>query len=313
MQRITFVLLVSGSLAAASASADTYDYEVSLDFNSVDSGSISFPVIGGVPDPTQGSSQTSTSDDDFSITGRWYYTGLSDDKGPRSRAAFVSRASSVSLNYSRLDGDTSFTSNFFGSPFTGSGEQTADTFGVDLRHVWQESGWYALAGIATSQADVSFTDSLGGTAEASAEADAYFVGFGKYLGDTTTLDVVVADADVDGSNNTNFAVDFSHIGEWNENWQYGADLGVAFDDDDNRLYNLRLSLYPNRDVAFGFGYSRTDTDDDFGGDSSSLSGFASWFVNETTVVIAEVSSGDGDAPGAEIDTDGFGIGVAVRF
>ncbi len=313
MQRITLVLLTAGIFAAGQVSADTYDYEVDLSFNSFDSDSISFPIIGGVPDPTQGSSETSSSDDEIAITGRWYYTGLSDEEGPRSRAAFVSRASSFSFTYSRLDGDTTFSSNLFGLPVTASGEQTADTLGVDVRHVWKDSGWYVVAAIAESEADLSFTDPSGNTTEASGEADAYLAGFGKYLGDTTALDIVVANTEAGGSNNVNVRVSFSHIGDLNENWQYGADIGVGFADDDNRAYNARLSLYPNRDVAFGFGYTRTDDDNGFSSEGSSLSGFASWFLSETTVVRAQLSSGDGDALGSEIDTDSFGIGITMRF
>ncbi len=312
MQRLTYAILTTGLFAAGPVAADTYDYEVDLSYSSFDSDSISFPFIGGFPDPTQGSSETSSSDDEISITGRWFYSGLSDEEGPRSRAAFVSRASSVSATYARLDGDASFVSNVFGNPIVASGEQTADTFGVDLRHVWQESGWYVLAGIAESSADVSFTDPGGNTSEASGEADAYFAGFGKYLGATTSLDLVVANAEAGGSDSTNVALDLTHIGQLNESWQYGVDVGVGFAPDD-RLYDLRFSLYPNRDVAFGFGYRTTDDDDDFGGESSSMSAFASWFLNETTVIRADLSSGDGEAPGTEIDTDGFGIGITMRF
>lgn len=313
MQRFNFVLLTAGIFAAGSVSADTFDYEVDLSFRSFDSDSISFAVFGGLPDPTQGTSETSTSDDEIAITGSWYYTGLSDEEGPRSRAEFVSRASSVTVTYARLDGDTSFSSNLFGLPVSASGEQTADTFGVDVRHVWKDSGWYVLAGIAESEADFSFTDPGGNTTEASGSADAYFAGFGKYLGATTALDLVVANTEIGGSSNANVAVSFSHIGELNENWQYGADLGIGFADDDNRAYNARFSLYPNRDLAFGFGYTRTDDDNGFGSESSSVTGFASWFVNETTVVRADLSSGDGDALGSEIDTDSFGIGISMRF
>ena len=170
-----------------------------------------------------------------------------------------------------------------------------------------------LAGIAESEADVSFTDPNGNTTEASASIDPFVLGFGKYLGATTALDLVVITADAGGSNSTNVAVDFTHIGNLNENWQYGADVGVIFADQDNRAYNLRFSLYPNRDLAFGFGYTQTDDDEGFSTESSSLTGFASWFLNETTVVRAQISSGDGEALGSEIDTDSFGIGVTFRF
>lgn len=313
MQRFPIVLLLAGILGAGPASADNYDHEVDLSFSSFDSDSISFSFVGGVPDPTQGSSTSSTSDDELSITWRWFYTGLSDEEGPRSRAEFVSRASSVSLGYSRLDGDSSFASNLFGFPISGSGEQTADTVGVDLRHVWKDSGWFVQAGIARSNADASFTDSQGNTANASAEGEVYLLGFGKYLGPTTSLDIVLADAEIGGSSNPNVAVSFSHIGELGNNWQYGADLGAAFADDDNRAYNAQFSLYPNRDMAFGLGYARLDDDGAFSVEGSTISGFASWFVNQTTVVSASFSTGDTEAPGTDGDSDSFGIGVTFRY
>ena len=313
MRRHLFVYLAAGIFAAGSVSADTFDHEVDLSFSSFDSDTISFPISGGVPDPTQGSSTSSTSDDELAVTWSWFYSGLSDEEGPRSRAEFVSRASSVSLGYARLDGDSSFASNTFGFPISGSGEQTADTVGVDLRHVFGESGWFVEAGIARSNADASFTDSQGNTADGSAEGEVYLLGFGKYLGATTTLGIVLADAEIGGSSNPNVAVSFSHIGELGDNWQYGADLGVAFADDENRIYNAQFSLYPNRDIAFGFSYSKLEDEDGFRVEGSTVSGFASWFVNQKTVVSASLSSGDTEATGTDGDSDSFSIGVTIRY
>ena len=313
MRRNTFVFLVAGILAAGSVSADTFDHEVDLSFSSFDSDAISFPVSGGVPDPTQGSSTTSTSDDELAVSWSWFYSGLSDEEGPRSRAEFVSRASGLSLTYARLDGDSSFASNFFGFSISGSGEQTADTVGVDVRQVWKDSGWYVQAGIARSSADASFTDSQGNTADGSAEGEVYVLGLGKYLGPTTALDIVLADAEIGGSSNPNVAVSLSHIGALGEDWQYGADFGAAFADDETRAYKAQFSLYPNRDIAFGLGYTRLDDDNGFSVEGSTVSGFASWFVNEKTVVRASFSSGDTDALGTDGDSDSFSIGVSIRY
>ena len=46
---------------------------------------------------------TKVDTDAYSLTGSWYFAGLSDEKGPRARAAFVDRASVLNIRYATPD------------------------------------------------------------------------------------------------------------------------------------------------------------------------------------------------------------------
>ncbi len=70
---------------------------------------------------------------------------------------------------------------------------------------------------------------------------------------------------------------------------------------------------PKARSRFGYSYARLADDDGISIDGSSFSGFASWFLNEKTVIRAELSSGDTDGPGIDTDDDSFSIGVSMRF
>ena len=88
-----------GMLFATSASAEQYNFEVGLDFDSTRfDGSQTITTTGGTV-----FNSNETDSDDLRLFGSWYFAGLSDDKGPRARAVLVDRASSLSLGYSRLD------------------------------------------------------------------------------------------------------------------------------------------------------------------------------------------------------------------
>ncbi len=313
MQRTSFVLLTAGILGAGTATADTFDYEVAFGYASSDSDTVSFPISGGIPQPTFGSSRSSTSDDDINLSGSWFYSGLNDEEGPRSRAEFLSRASSVSFTYSRADSDSESFSDFGGFPITSSGEATIDTFGLGLRHVWADSGWYALAAVARSDGDGSFSDSTGFSADTSFTADAYSAGFGKYLGPATTIDLSVSWVDVEGSSDESFALSFSHIGALGDNWQYGADVAIRVEDEDSRAYSGQLSVYPNRDVAFGMSVTLEEREIGLDIDGTTFAGFASWYFTDTAAVTAEITSGEVEALGFDADADAVSIGVSVRF
>ncbi len=311
MQRFSFVLLLTGIFGAGSVSADDFDYEIGLGFSRSDADALSFAISGGIPDPTFGSSSSSSTDDSIDLNGTWFYSGLSDEEGPRSRAEFLNRASSVSFTYSSLDSETDQVTDFGGFPITGSGDASGDTVAVGLRHVWKDSGWYVIAAVAQTEFDFSFSDSNGFSAEGSSEADLYLAGVGKYIGPSTAIELVIGEADSGGSSDTNAALSFSHIGAFGEDWQYGADVAIAYADDENRAYTGAFSLYPNRDLAFGISVTVDDLRNGF--ESTAISGFASLYLNETSAITAELVTGDSEGLGFDGDTDGFGIGFSMRF
>ena len=85
--------LLAGMLVGANGFAEEYDFEVGLAFDSTH-------TEGSKTITTPGETIVNSSDIDtdvLSVFGSWYFTGLSDDKGPRARAALVDRASSLSF------------------------------------------------------------------------------------------------------------------------------------------------------------------------------------------------------------------------
>jgi hypothetical protein len=309
------VLLISCGFAA-SAAAEDYDFEVGLTYGRGSSDSTFISTVNGVPTPSLGVATTSSDSDNINLTGAWYYSGLSDSIGPKSRAAFLSRASGVEVGYSRRDGSGSF--DFTGGgvipPVTGSTNTTANALSVDLRNVWRDSGWYALAGISTAELEASaINNGTAGSSELSTTA--YSFGVGKYLGKATTLDLRVATLDAEGSDRTVFELTLSHVGSIGKNWQYGADVAYAKSDadGDGETYAMRGALYPSANFEFGLEFSHREVGV-VGFNSDGIEAFAGWFVSDNVELAARYRQDNPDAPpGAEVDSSEFGVGVIVRF
>lgn len=309
------VLLVGCGLTAVAAGED-YDYQVGLTYGSAQSDSTVVPTLGGVPDPSLGITTSSSDTDTIELTGVWFYSGLSDDNGPKSRAAFMSRASSLVVSYA--NGDESTTTEFSGGgiipPQSVRADGSSNEYSLDLRHVWKDSGWFARAGISRAESDVDITNNGGVPAFAKFDANRYTLGVGNYLGQATTLELAITTLDVGSSNPTVVALSFSHIGSLGANWQYGADVAFAKSDTggDGDAIALRGSLFPTPSIEFGLSFSRQDRSGGF--ELQTTEAFAGWFVRDNVELTARFRLNDPDTfPGQDIDSDEFGIGVSMRF
>ena len=309
------IALAIGCCAAANSVADDFKFEIGAMYGRGNFDSTVPSTLNGVPDPSLGVTTTSSDIDSIDLIGAWYYSGLSDSNGPKARAAFMSRASGVSVGLSRNDesGLFDFTGGGGQPPATGSTDVTTNALSVNLRHIWKNSGWYVLAGISTAELEASAV--INGTMESSKfDTTAYSLGIGKYLGKATTLDLSAATLDVDGSSRTFVELAFSHVGSLGEHWQYGADLAYANSDadGDNESYALRGALYPSASFEFGLEFSHRELLGQFDSDSTTV--FVGWFVNENVELAVQYQQNDPDSPpGADIDSDEVGIGVRVRF
>lgn len=309
------------------ASAETYNFEVGLGYDRTQFDSFRVQTVDQPqpPSPITFTDDTSIDTDDISLFGSWYFAGLSDDKGPRARAVFVDRASVATLAYSRSE--EMFSSRFdndSGLPFLPPGEfssdQTLDDLSVALRLVDRSSGWYGIAGVSRVEGEIDFN--VPGPIGSDFDATSYSLGFGKYLFATTSLEITVDWLEAEGSDATNVAVDFTHLGSIGSSWQYAIDLGYSQTDGDfgadTDAYLAGVSLYPTRDLEFGLTLS--EEDGPFGGDQSSVGVFGSWFFSPNASVnaryrIDDVDSGFAFAPPdvADEDQDSWGIGITVRF
>lgn len=316
--RAVSALALSFALSAT-GHADSYDYEIGISFDANRASSESFFAV---PIGPVGSIRVeSDSDhDEIGLHGTWFFDGVAASSGPRSRAAFIGRASAISLSYARGNGDSVSTSGSTDPAFPSSTDRSeldTNSVSANLRWVWGESGWYGLAGL--SRAD-SETNSQFVSIDFT--ADVYSVGVGKYIGSQTTLEVSVVRLDLDASGpvlggnstSTETAVALSHIGSLGRMWQYGTDIALATTERgaSDGSYSLRLSLYPSRPLAFGLEIDGALQDP---GDVSTNYGlFASWFPRERIGLDARYRWISIDEPSnTDFDQYTFGIGVKFRF
>lgn len=304
---------------SATARADSYDYQIGISYDASRASSAS-DAAGPIQPVEPIRFESDSDDDEIAFTGTWFFDGVAASTGPRSRAPFISRASAISLGYTRGDGETVSTVSS-GDPavpsFMDRSEQDTNTISANLRWVWPESGWYGLAGLSRANVEIG-----GEFASADLNADTYSLGFGKYIGTRTTLDlsVVRLDSDASGfviggnSTSTETEVAFSHIGSLGRTWQYGTDVVLTTADRGTAdgSYGVRLSLYPSRPLAFGIGINGALQDP--GDVSTDFELFASWFPREDIGLDARFGWISFDEPSnTDLDQYNFGVGVNFRF
>lgn len=281
---------------------------------------------------TQGGTifNSSASDtDDLSLSGSWFFSGMSDDKGPRARAIFVDRASSVSIGYSRLDQSVSTFLNTDDPQFSfpdidGTFNTNGDSFAVDVRYVDRSTGWFGDVGVLATDVAIS------GFVDDSIDASGWRLGVGKYLFGTTALGLNYSQVDADGGGDAEvIALFFTHLGDLGSRWQYAIDLGYARTEagtiSDLDTWNAAISLYPTRDFEFGVAIEDVSDDRDFQGffETRGISGFASWFVTPNVKLAARYRVDDvnyfgsiiiGGAPrDSDANQDSFGLSMTIRF
>lgn len=314
--------LAVGMLVATTGSAETYDFEIDLAFESTSfDGSQTIATNGGTI-----FNSTRIDTDDLGLSGSWYFAGLSDDKGPRARADFVDRASSLSLGYSRTDQTTATLitnddPSFPFPPLDSRIDSDGDTFVLDFRYVDRGSGWFGDAGLLSSNV------TIGGLVSDSVDATGWRLGAGKYLFDTTALSVDLSQVDVDGGGDATIAtLALEHLGDLGSGWQYAVDLGYSRVDADGGFepdtLGAAIALYPTRDVEFGVAVEDV-SGSNVGQDTTGVEGFASWFVTPNVRLSARYRVDDvgfagnvflgGATSAGDADQDSFGIGATVRF
>lgn len=323
----TRLMLLTGLIVTTNALADDYSYEVGLSFDNTErNGSQSNTLPGGT------SSTTSKFDTDFlSAFGSWYFSGLSDDKGPRARATFVDRASSVNFEYTRSSQETSmsFTTDDPSFPFPPPDELSfdsdGDTFAINVRYVDRDSGWYGTAGLIQIDDGSRTLFSV----QQSAEAAEWRIGVGKYILETTTLGIEVAILDSNaGRDGSVVAVAMTHLGNFGGSWQYAVDLGYSHTDFDFDLnldtWAAHFSLYPTRDFEIGIALEDVSENGNSRGlfDTTGVEGFASWYVTPNVSLSARYREDDVEYLGlvflsppsqGDANQESYGITATIRF
>lgn len=315
MKRLS--LAVAALLVPVSfASADEFDFESGLVFAGSEFDSRSRLLT---PDFVIASTSVEEESDELSVFGRWYFGGLSDERGPLAQAAFVDRASFVGLRYSRVDSSvrgTILTTDPGLVPAFDSLDSEIDALAVDYRYVQKDSGWFGLAALSYQEVSGAFSD----------DATSIGLGVGKYLLDTTALEFRVSRPDIGESDPTVYELTFTHLGSLIGSWQYAVDLGYArFDSDDDVFgdtWRTGFSLYPTRRLELGATIDFRD-DSDFFLSRNRYEGFLSWFATPSVQVAASYWSEDADGLSvplfdgtrseSTLDQSGYSFLVNVRF
>ncbi len=301
---------LSALVLCSNSYSDEYDFEVGVTIgqSDTDTTTVNFPA------PIDATATSSAEADRFELRGRWFYSGLSDDKGPKSRAAFVDRASSISLSYSQSDQSSSVVLSGTGIPPVQSNASIdLSSYSVDLRHVWKDSGWYGIMSIGKANIDAEFSNGST-TSTSDFDTNAYSLGLGKYLAEMTSVDLRLLSQDTGSSTAAGVALSFSHLAQLSDTWMFGVDAALTKTDTagDGDAYNIVVSLFPNSDVNFGLSFARRD--EEGGIDTESLELFAGWFVTGNTRVFAGYREDTGDAGlSTESDSTGFEVGFSSRF
>jgi hypothetical protein len=316
--------LAAGMILSLKALAEEYRFEVGAGYaNTSFEGSQAITTQGGT---VFNSAKTDT--DDLSVRGSWYFYGLSDDNGPRARAAFVDRASSLSFGYSRSEQTTRtlITSDDLTFPLPPQDftfDLDVDAYVLDMRYVHRDSGWFGDAGLVLT--DTSF--SLAGSVSDSSDATGWRLGVGKYIFSNTAISAEISQVDADGGADAEtYTAAFTHLGDLGEKWQYAVDLAYSRSESDFDLdwdtWRGAISLYPTRDFEFGIAVEDVSGDRS-AGDTTGYAGFVSWFVSSNVSLSASYRTDDVDYLGnvsiggstidADADQDMFAFGVMVRF
>lgn len=294
------------------AYADSFEFDIGATYDALDRSSSVRPNLQ-IPLPSQFLGSDSETDE-FGVSAAWFFDGVNLSTGPRSRAAFLSQASSISFSYTRIDGRS--TTLLGGADPTVPAtvdrfDSQADLFSAELRYVLPEHGWYGLAGL-------SREEFKSGTPSGNFRDDnsRYSLGIGRYVGERTTLDLRVSRFDQGGGlYSTETTLSLSHIGDLG-NWQYGVDSAITtfHASGPDEQIDLGFSLYPSRSIAVGLS-TTTSLQDPFDTFGTPYRLFASWFPTESVELAARFSLVDFDDSGNSVENDQetLGIGIRVRF
>lgn len=301
------------AVLSVTAWGDDYSYEVGFGFDRSESSLLDtgFATIG--PGPGFPSLSVDTETTTYELAGTWFFDGLSDARGPRSRAAFVDRASSLTLVIGDSSSDTDSVFRIPGGTppeIRDSFESDGTSFAVGGRYVSEPSGWFFTGEIARIDLD---------TFGSSAEVDLLAAGVGKYLGETTTLELSVARSEIDISgggddSDSGLILEFDHIGGDAAGLQYGVGASVSNQsiEGSSGSFTVRGSLYPNRDLSLNVSVSGQLGSDPI--DATVFSVTGGWFFTEAFEVSAGYTFTEFDEEeNIDLDDDGFRLRARYRF
>ena len=233
------------------------------------------------------------------LYGTYFLNDVNTNNGPRSEAAFLDHASSVTLygGYSELDDVDELEANLGGIDID---DDDSETYGIGGRYVTKQAGSWIIEG------------DWRRTKPAHLEIDTYTIGIGKYITDNTSLVITYADADLDeGGDTDGWSVGMEHFWRLSSGGiklEGNAGYVNVDDGDDIDIYNLAGTWYITDNLGFGARYGKFD-----GGaaEADKYSIFSEWFITRHIAVSAAYDYTDFD--NSDVDNNAFTIGGRYRF
>ena len=275
------VIVASLGLALSSAAQAEYQFELSSNAHTGDI------EVGNVDADRES----------FGLTGTYYLGSVDTSKGPLAEAAFLDRASSITLDFSigEIDGN--------------DGDFDVDSYTAESRLVSKETGWLVDLGYRRTEI-------------ANEEIDTFAIGAGKYVLENTAVVLSYANSDVVVLDFANFvaesAGDSDTYGLAVEHlWQLetGAiklDLSAELVDldnaDDINVWGLGGTYYLNPSLGFGADYSLSDSDET---ELENWSLFAKWFVTDKVELSLAYSELEDDV--TDLESDAIMFNANIRF
>ena len=204
--------------------------------------------------------------DGYSLSASVYFDVVDDSKGPLREAAFLDKASNVSLSFATSEFDD------FGD--------SDDISAISTRIVIQED-WIVVGAYTDLDADELFS-----------------IGAGAYLSDTS--DVIVSYSRLADGDFDSLGVTFHSLTHLGAGSAISSDIGFSYIDSDENGYSAigSVTYYPLSQLGFGANVVRTSLNDI---DTTALSIFAEYFFNQN--ISGEISYTTSDE---DIDNDSFG-------
>ncbi|UTW44726.1 putative porin [bacterium SCSIO 12696] len=221
-------------LTASSVSfANTFQYEISGSYSELREEQL-VPNSGFSPlpfssfGPIELTTQT-VETDSKGIAGSYFFSPVDTSRGPLAEAAFLDRASSITLNYSDA--------------------RNIDTLGISGLYINKEHGW--IIGASFSQQDLPF---------GFGSADRKSLSVGYYVATNTTITLDWIDNDnLFSLADEEYIARVRHFGEFISGLNYSVSgfFGTADGNnvDSSDTYGITAIVYPNRRLSFGVGYT----------------------------------------------------------
>ena len=273
------------ALSSAPLMADVYNVEIDGSYNEAEIGKIESDV--------------------FVLKGSYFFGGVDDSKGPLAEAAFIDRASNVSLTYGNGDTDP--------------GDAGVEEFGVGGRYVNKESGFIFSADYDLQQVDFK--------GSSKAELETFRFEAGLYVVEQGALTALFNTRRTDAEESSNspsnvekakqYGVRYAQLIDFEGERSLKVDASYVYtdfkEDDDDSVSNLdiKADYYFTRQLSAGInlGYvfvSDSDTDD---APRYGING--KYFFNNQVSAYASLERVDFDESDETIDT--MSIGLQGRF